>query len=227
MLSPHSVPPLTRGRNQPSLYSTTRQGNTHVGSDRHVAGLLTAACYLSFTSRYLQWLGITLAMLFLSWIIANAIPFFHLLMGLVAACTTAPLTFGFPALFYYWSVTKAAGGGDAGDMQDSLLSQEMRRSVGGDGGDGGGDDMHDAPPKACHGQNAHRGRRVVLPLWEKGALLLMVLLTIFLFCLGLISNMEELVDKWGSTSQPFSCRALQTAAGRENTTTSTCAMTNA
>lgn len=47
-----------------------------------------------------MWGAITFTMLALSWLIANAVPFFSELMGIIAALSTAPLTFGFPALFY-------------------------------------------------------------------------------------------------------------------------------
>lgn len=47
-----------------------------------------------------QWLGISSAVLCLTWLIANSVPFFGSLMGVIGALTTAPLTFGCPALFF-------------------------------------------------------------------------------------------------------------------------------
>ena len=57
----------------------------------------------------------------MSWIVANSIPFFHLMMGIVAACTTAPLTFGFPAYFYWHDTRRRAR---------SCSKQQQERSVG-------------------------------------------------------------------------------------------------
>jgi amino acid permease len=45
-----------------------------------------------------QWFGISLGLALVSFFIANGIPFFSSLMGLIGACSTAPLTFAFPAL---------------------------------------------------------------------------------------------------------------------------------
>mmetsp|Transcript_6195 Transcript_6195/g.11006 ORF Transcript_6195/g.11006 Transcript_6195/m.11006 type:complete len:479 (-) Transcript_6195:63-1499(-) len=49
-----------------------------------------------------QWFCISASLLLLSFFIANGIPFFSSLMGLVGAISTAPLTFGFPA-YMTWS----------------------------------------------------------------------------------------------------------------------------
>ena len=53
-----------------------------------------------------QWFVITSSLLLLSWFIANAVPFFGNLMGIIGATTTAPLTFGVPALLV-WIAAKA------------------------------------------------------------------------------------------------------------------------
>ena len=113
-------------------------------------------------------------MLVVSWIVANSIPFFHLMMGIVAACTTAPLTFGFPA-YFYWH-----------DMRRRARSLESRR--------GGGTEAERAATQ--------------LPAWEVVALLLMGALTVFLLSFGLVSNLDELVHRWGADGPPFSCRSL-------------------
>jgi vesicular inhibitory amino acid transporter len=47
-----------------------------------------------------QWMIITSATLAATWFIANAVPNFESLMGLIGAVATAPLTFGAPAIFY-------------------------------------------------------------------------------------------------------------------------------
>jgi hypothetical protein len=54
-----------------------------------------------------QWFGITSSILFVSWVLSNAIPFLSNLMGIVASMTTAPLSFGFPAYLYIVACTKS------------------------------------------------------------------------------------------------------------------------
>ena len=122
----------------------------------------------------LQWFSISVGMLVVSWIVANSIPFFHLMMGIVAACTTAPLTFGFPA-YFYWH-----------DMRRRARSLRSRR--------GGGTEAERAATQ--------------LPAWEVVALLFMGALTVFLLSFGLVSNLDELAQRWGADGPLFSCRSL-------------------
>ncbi|GBG28094.1 Proton-coupled amino acid transporter 4 [Hondaea fermentalgiana] len=53
------------------------------------------------TSERGQWFCISVSLLLMSFLIANGIPFFSHLMGVVAAVSTAPLTFGIPAIMVY------------------------------------------------------------------------------------------------------------------------------
>ena len=55
----------------------------------------------------LQWFAITVTTSILAFLVANVIPFFSDLNGIISALCTGPLTYGFPALLYTIAATKA------------------------------------------------------------------------------------------------------------------------
>jgi hypothetical protein len=67
----------------------------------------------------LQWLAISFCLMAVSFALANFLPFFQVLGGVVGAVATMPLTFGAPP-FFYLMATKAHGH-QVGALEKTLL----------------------------------------------------------------------------------------------------------
>mmetsp|Transcript_6872 Transcript_6872/g.14312 ORF Transcript_6872/g.14312 Transcript_6872/m.14312 type:complete len:460 (-) Transcript_6872:52-1431(-) len=130
------------------------------------------------------WMGITTLVLFVSWFIAEGIPFFHLLMGLVGAASTAPLTFGFPAWFWLKTMdTRRKGGGCCSRGEAAFLL-------------GAGTEL--VPKEEDRSQ-------LVGSESERPLLWVMISVTFILFFLGMLANTVSLVEKWSEQGRPFAC----------------------
>jgi hypothetical protein len=85
--------------------------------------------------------GFALGQLIIGCLIANAIPFFDSLLGLIGGLLSAPISFGFPVLFYLGALarlneTSNSGGGVVPSVGDrsfgggsGLEEEERRRST--------------------------------------------------------------------------------------------------
>ena len=56
--------------------------------------------YVSSNKGKIHWLTITVGYIIVAWVLANIIPFFEDLQGLIGALLGAPIVFGWPSLYY-------------------------------------------------------------------------------------------------------------------------------
>ncbi|KAL8666789.1 MAG: hypothetical protein Q9168_007411 [Polycauliona sp. 1 TL-2023] len=58
--------------------------------------------YVHTKQGWMIWLGLIAVITVIAWVIAEAIPFFNALLGLISSCFSSGFTFYFPALFWFY-----------------------------------------------------------------------------------------------------------------------------
>ncbi len=179
-----------------------------------------------------QYGGFALGQLFVGYFVANAIPFFDTLLGLIGGLLSAPISYGLPVMFYLGAVAKVRGhsrGGhrDSRRRVSALASDERMVFVGqGDGehddedGDDGG--MGAAGLAAGFGEEdnaswcawlagvarSQRAGFAAVSAQERAAFAALFMLVASAMVLGTVENVVHVVDGMSKVAAPFDCHLL-------------------
>ena len=78
--------------------------------------------YINTKKGWLVWLGLIGGLTIIAWIIAEAVPFFNALLGIIASLFSTGFTFTFPALFWFYLVKEGKWNANAKNIGLSLLN---------------------------------------------------------------------------------------------------------
>jgi len=140
--------------------------------------------------------GWGVAMLAFGYLVANSIPFFSQLLGLIGGLLSGPINFIFPLFIYAVAQGRLS---IAGALTDSDSS---------DTDAGAPADRASSAMRASSLASAAHGLRG-LPIWEVVAIACITLFTLLTMFLGVTDVLAEIVRLNGEYGAPFSCHAFQ------------------
>lgn len=121
--APHTISRIAFGIALPVIFISGSINSTVVG--RYILGRAfpnSKIRYINTMRGWLAWLGLLVVITLIAFVIAEAVPFFNSLLGLISSLFISGFTFYFPALFWFGLIKEGKWNKDAKNIMLSIVN---------------------------------------------------------------------------------------------------------
>ena len=121
--APHTISRIAFGIALPVIFISGSINSTVVG--RYILGRAfpnSQIRYINTAKGWLAWLGLLVVITLIAFVIAEAVPFFNSLLGLISSLFISGFTFYFPALFWFGLIKEGKWNKDAKNIMLSIVN---------------------------------------------------------------------------------------------------------